>query len=657
MDQSYSAVNTGPRRFGALAAIIAMLIWTAPNVYADESGGGELIDAPTLSLSDLGSSTTTSFYVRRGVAVTNLGFQVPQGLAPATLNATLEVPVKLGSASLAVTQGNRTLSSMALPPDGAAQLVIPLTGAEVSGNWVNITLTATALPPDGYCWDALRPIRLITGSVTFSGKEIAPTTVAGFLPPVLRKLTIAIPAKPSRSESEATVQLATEMARRYGGQYPEVVVVPLAAGRNALESPSQPLERQIIIREGAEPGLSLQGSTGVPALLISGAGNELNNQTRLLTDDSLKFALSPKIVAGQLVADQQFASDSTTLQELNHYGLNSEALRPEVGIDLDQTRFGHSLNGIRVHLIGSHTPLPSSFGGEVRASTRGETVGRWPVEPDGTIDHWVDIPNTMLKRSTTLQVSVQTTGPSGSCGDYLPLNIRIEGSTQIEAQPANSPVPQGFQSLPQAMMPAIEIGMGSDSFGDTARAVQIMTGMQRSSDVPLTTSVTDINHALSSGQSAVIISADGWNENSIALPFSANQGRLTVTGMDRDGKPTTLNLDADIRFGSLQTVFDGRRTLLIATSNGVPAQLDELLRWLSSERGRWSGLDGRAIISLPGAEPVTIPNPPLELSESPSTDGSNQGAHAPAWWAAGGVVAMAVIGAAVLLFRARRSRS
>ena len=91
---------------------------------------------------------------------------------------------------------------------------------------------------------------------------------------------------------------------------------------------------------------------------------------------------------------------------------------------------------------------------------------------------------------------------------------------------------------------------------------------------------------------------------------------------------------------------------MIATSNGAAAQLDELLRWLSGERGRWSGLDGRAIVALPGAEPVTIPNPPVELSET--TDGQARDVHTPAWWAAGGVVAAAAIGAAGILFRARR---
>jgi len=637
---------------GVLATVITMLVCSTPSAQADETGGGAIADAPTLSLADLGSSTTISLYGRRDVTSTNISFQVPEGLSPVALNASVELPVKLRSGTVAVKQGNRVISKLELPADDGAPIVIPLVGTQVYGDWVNLTLTATTLPPEGYCWDPQYPMRLTNGAIAFTGTEALPTTVAAFLPSVLRRLTIGLPAKPSQAESDAAVHLATAMARRYGGQNPDVVLVPLADGASALGGPSGPLERQIIVKEGPDKGLSLQGGPGVQALLIAGTGNELTNQTRQLSDSSLQFALSPKVVAGQLVTDQKLLRDITTLEEMNRSGLNSEALWPEVGIELDQTGFGHSLGGVRVHLMGSYTPLPDSFGGEVRASARGETIGRWPADSTGTIDQWVDIPDRLLKRSTTLQVGVRTTGDPGQCGDYLPLTLRIDGDTQIEAHPANPPVTQGLQAFPQALGPRVQVGIGADSFGDTIRAAQIMVDLQRSSDVPLDTTVTSLKQALSSSEPAVLVSADGWTEKSIALPFSADQGRITVAGMDNDGKPTTLNLDSEIRFGSLQTVFDGRRSLLIATSNGAPAQLDELLRWLSGERGRWSGLDGRAIVALPGAEPVTIPNPPVELSET--TDGNTQDTHAPARWAAGGVVAVAAIGAAVILSRARR---
>jgi hypothetical protein len=643
-----------PRRLGALAGVIAMLIWVAPCTEADPGSGGAVIDSPTLSLSDLGSSSTLWFYTPRDITSTALSFPVPQGLAPVALNAALEVPVNLRFGNLTVTQDNRTISRLELPTKDQAQMVIPLTGARVSNNWVNVTLTITALPLEGYCWDPLSPIRLVNGSVTFAGAEVAPTTVAGFLPPVLRKLTIALPPKPSQPESDAAVQLAAAMESRYVGQNPEVVVVPLSDPTATWVGPSLPLERQIIIKEGPVKGLSLQGSAGVPALLISGQGDELTNQTRLLTDDLLRVALSPNaVVAGLLQNKQKLASDTTTLEQLNQSDLNAEAVWPQVAINLDQTRFGHSLHGIRVHLMGSHTPLANNFGGEVTAAVGGVTIGQWPAEASGRIDRWVDIPDRLVRRSTSLLVSVHTTGDIGHCGDYLPMTLKIDGSTQIVTGRANPPVPPGFPSLPQALMPRIQIGISDDTFNDTVRAAQIMVGLQQMSGVPLATTVTSLKQAIDGRDPAILISAGAWPVQTIALPFSAGHGSVTVEGLDTAGKSTTLTLDPTIRFGSLQTVYDGKRSMLIATSNGAPAQLDELLRWLNAEQGRWFGIEGREIISVPGSEPVIVANPPSDLSAQVKGPSASQD-YTWAWYVVGGWVAVAAAGALVILLRARR---
>lgn len=61
---------------------------------------------------------------------------------------------------------------------------------------------------------------------------------------------------------------------------------------------------------------------------------------------------------------------------------------------------------------------------------------------------------------------------------------------------------------------------------------------------------------------AVIISADGWDQPDVPLPIRADQGRLTVNGTSADGKPDTLTLAPELRYGALQAFHDGRRSLL-----------------------------------------------------------------------------------------------
>ncbi|ORX00462.1 hypothetical protein AWC29_24800 [Mycobacterium triplex] len=644
-----------PRRLAALAGLVAMLILAAPpapHAAADPaSNGGAVIEAPTIPLPNLGGPSAIEFYPHRELSVTGLTFSVPAGLNPVSLNAILESPVNLRYGNLTVTQDDRTISRMELPTKDQTPLVIPLAGTKVTGNSVSLTLTATLLPLDNYCWDPLTPIRLVNGSITFAGGEVAPKTVADFLPPVIRKLTIFVPPKPTQQESDAAVQLAAALEDHYGAENPQVAVEALYDRGSTVVDPSQPLERQIIIKEGPDKGLSLQGSNGVPALLISGAGDELTNQTRLLTDPSVKFALGPSAVGGPLPNKQKLAADTTTLEQLNQNSLSAEDLWPDVSISLDQTRWGHSLQHLRVHVIGSHTPLPNNFGGEVLASVAGQTINRWPAEANGTIDRWVDIPDRLLSRSTSLSIKVHTTGDAGHCGEYLPITLKIDPKSEVQTSRANPPIPKGFPSIPQSLMPRIQIGITDDAFNDTVRAAQIMVGLQQLSVVPLATKVTSLKQAIDSRDPAVLISAGAWPVQTIPLPFNAEQGSITIEGADAGGESVSLTLDPSIHFGSLQTAYDGHRSFLIATSNGAPGQLDELLRWLAAEPGRWSQLDGREIISVPGSEPITVANPPSDVVVKPPTQEDH---YTWVWWVAGWVV-VAAVGGGVLLYRARRN--
>ena len=150
-------------RVAAVVGVVAMLLWGVPaGAYADPpdpAPGGAVIDAPTLSLGDLGEGQTLTFDGAADTTSTELSFPVPLGLAPLALNATLQLPVTLRSGNLVVTQNYRTISRIDLPLTDQSPVVVPLAGAEISGNYVTVTLTITAIPLDPDCWDPLRPVR------------------------------------------------------------------------------------------------------------------------------------------------------------------------------------------------------------------------------------------------------------------------------------------------------------------------------------------------------------------------------------------------------------------------------------------------------------------------------------------------------------------
>ena len=609
-----------------------------------------LADAPTLGLADVGSQGTLAFYGAEGTV--SLTVPVPEGLVPAELTGVVEIPVNMATGTLTVAQDDRTLSRTVLPNTDQVPITIPLSGVSVVDNAITVILRSYLVPIEGYCLDPANPLRLINANVRYAGMETAPRTIADFLPPVLEQLTIFLRRSPSRAESEAAIRLSTAVAAHYGKQNTRVTVEPLDDGQTAPPSPSLPLQRQIVIREGPGDGVSLGGDVGVPPLLITGPADELVNQTRLLWGDIGRLALSSKAVVGPLRSTPQLPPDATTLRQLGQPGVNATALAPQVSIGLDQTRLGRPAHDIRVHLRGSYTPLPSSVGGQVVAAIGGETIDRWPTDSTGVIDRWVDVPDRVLQRYTNLGVAINISGNTGRCGEFQPITLTIDGDSPLQSSLAKPPAPSGFQALPQALMPRVEIGMG-DGFDDTRRAVTILVALQRLSTLPIDTAVTSLQDAIASPNPAVLIEADGWSEGRVTLPVATNSdGDITVENVDRTGESGTLALSPALRFGSLQTMYDGNRTLLVATSNNAPDQLDALLRWIDSNVERWSRVAGTAVIAVPDRAPVVFSTESPRQAEHRSTESQSM-----LFWGAGAAATVLfAAGIAAILMRGKRSR-
>ena len=630
-------------RLAALAAaVVIAALGVATPARADDAppAGG-----PVLSLTDLGTIAPPALYGDRGTA--SLTIPVPPGLIPQTLNATVELPINVRSGSLTVAQDNRTISRTPLSAVDQTPISIPLAGAEIIDNAMTITVRTYLLPIEGYCLDPTNPLRLINASVAFTGAEKAPATIADFLPPVLHRLTIAIPAEPSRAESDAAVKLSAAVVARYGAQPSIVVVAPL----EAPAAPTGPFERQIVVQRGSAAGLSLQPSAGpIPRLRISGSDNELTNQVRLLSSDISRLALSSAAIAGPLKDSPQLPGVVTTLSALGQPVVSAVALAPQVAIGLDQTRLGRSAHDVRVHLMGSYTPIPGGLSARLVAIVGDETIDHWPIDSTGAIDRWVDVPDRLLQRFTTLRVSLNIAGNTGRCGEFQPLTLTIDGDSVVQSDPAVPPVPGGFQSVPQALMPRVEIGIGADAFADTGRAVAIVVGLQRMSALPLYPDVTDIQKAIDSRMPAILVAADGWDHPEIPLPLSAAQDKLTLKSVGDTGVPARITLDPALRYGSLQASFHGGRSLLVATSNSAPGQLDELLRWLAADSRRWSGLDGVALVAAAGRQPVAVrPQAGVSDTGAAPADGPT------VWWVAAGIVAATVIGYGVIVTQSRRA--
>lgn len=628
------------------AALVAGVSALSGVAAAEPEDAVSLANSPTLSLRTIGLDSTISLYGIEGQQ--SLSIPVQPGLVPAELVATVALPVNALGGTLEVSQDERIVARVPLPAD-QTPITIPLAGARVVDNAVTVLLRSYLSLPEGYCvFDATNPLRLVGTEVRYSGQEVAPRTIADFLPPVLQRLTLAVPPNPSRAESDAAVRLATAIVARYGPQRPEVDIVSV----DGALRPPVPLERQIMIREGEPPGVSLQGPNAVPALMVSGSSADLANQSRLLSSDMSRLAVQSRAVAGPLSATPQLPSDRTTIRKLGQPGVNAtDLVNPRVTVPLDQTRIGRSVTDVRVHLQGSYTPLPEGIAGQVTVGVGGEMVDRWATEPSGRIDRWIEVPERLLERYTNLDIAVDAAGNTGRCGEFQPITLTIDGESAVESALASPPSPAGFQSLPQALMPRIEVGI-DDGLDNLRRAVQIVIGLQRLSGLPFDTAVMSRADALASANPAIVVSAQGWNDDSVALPVTVDaEGVITVENVDGSGNSSTLALDPAVGFGSLQTLYSGGRTLLVATSSNAPAELDRLLIWLDSDIGRWSGLTGNVVVSMQGREPIQLTTPATADEQAPAADRKRLYLAISA-----GALAVAVLAAALIVLRGRRSR-
>ncbi|MBY0289787.1 MAG: hypothetical protein K2X52_22005 [Mycobacteriaceae bacterium] len=615
-----------------------------PVVHAAPGDAGQVADAPTLSLTTLGADTDIALHGLQGTQTITV--PVPKGLTPGALTADVELPPYVRGGTLIVTQDRRTLSRIELLAAENTPLSIPLTGARIVDDTVTFTVRSRLLPEEGDClYDPTIPLQLSDAAIDYTGKESAPTMVADFLPTVLERMTIFVPQQPTAAESDAAVQLTTAVVNRYGTQNTEIDVAPRDDDETA--PPSAPLERNVVIGEGSDSAVSLQnGDGGVPALHITGKAEDLANQVRLLSSDLSELALSAKVVTGQINSAHAPPASPATMKDLGQPGVSATAFKPQVVVGLDQTRLGQAIHDLRVQLKGSYTPLPPTVGGQVLVSIDGEPIDQWAADSTGTIDRSISIPQSELRRDTKLSVAVDIAGDVGRCGDFQPVTLKVDDDTTIESTPADPPDPAGFQSIPQALMPKVQVGVEPESFEDTARAVSIMEGLQRLSGPRLASEVVPLDSAIDSRSPAILISADAWDNDKLVPPVrSSADGTLEVQRVGGGG-PATLKLDPSTSFGSLQVGRDGDRTVLFATSESAPEQLDSLLDWLDSDTRRWAGLDGTAAISLPDREPVTVDTdaaaPPVAAEDS---------GNSVYWWIAacaglaigGGGVAMAML--------------
>lgn len=550
-----------------------------------------------------------------------LAIPVPPGTTPTELTMAVDLPADLARGTLDVESGERFIAHADLPAGPATRVpvTLPLDQATVTGQASTLTLHVSLFPAEGRCPDdwfdhgaVLRDVR-----VGYTGTPEPPTVIADFLPPILQELRVYVPNTPSDLESTAALSLSTAIVAHYGSQPVRVSLRRLGPDGSVTE-PDDPFTRSVAIRAGGDAATILTPAAGIPSLLVTGDGEALLDQTRLITSRVADFAVASRAVAGSLDEAPILAPDTTTLGDLG-VGTLSARSHAEVSVRfaLDQSRLGRPTGRIRVKLQGHYTPLPPSQAGQLIVTAGERELANWAADPSGQIDRWIDIPDDVLQRSTPVRVTLRTTGDTGRCGTDQPLTLTILPGSEVTGEAAPGGPPRGFQALPQSLLPVVNVAATAGGFDDLRRAVAVTTGLQSLTATRLDPRWTPVAEAAGGTRPAILVAADGQTPGGISPPLGkTDDTRLQLT--ESDGTTTQLQLSPDLRFASLQSYYDGERQLLVAASNAGPGELDRTLDWLADRPDGWYSLSGDVVFTAVGREPVDYSLPAPEAATGPA---------------------------------------
>lgn len=643
----------------AISGIVAiMVISSVPGIGQAQEDEPEEPGPISLSLSETGLGDSIALNGLDGR--TQVTVPVPPGAGPSSLNAVLTVPSWLDRGWIDVESGNRPISRVALAGDAPTiPISIPLAAVPVVDGAVTLDLASTLIPDAGFCPDVRdAQLRLLDARVDYTGVPSIPRTISEFLPPVLRQLTVFMPAQPNRDMISAVLTLTTSVIDYYGAQPVRVLVRPDTELQGS--QPDQIFERSVVVAENKDAGAELifPLDQSPPRLFVTGSGTALSDQTRLITSKISDLAVTTKALAGASAPQAVLAPDSTTLEDLGIGTVTGQGdTTATASITLDQARLGRSVSDVSLHLTGNYTPGV----GSITAGVGGKTIASWSADNSGRLDQWVDIPNAELQKATTLDVSVAHPADSAvACGTQAASTITVDGSTVLRSAPSSTPAPLGLGSLPQALMPQFDVAMTQETFADTARAVSVVAGLQRLSARPIMPQVVSLDDALASSDPAVVIAADGALPDSVTLPLSSSgDTTFSIASPESTDTDTSLTVDPGVPYASLQvTTTANDEALLVASSTGKGGRLDALLSWLDADPSRWFGRSGDILFAASGIEPVSLSSGNLAGDSTGESDAGESGVDrlsVTVFGIAGAVLLVALVGAVVLVVRSRGS--
>ncbi|WP_092802627.1 hypothetical protein [Rhodococcus globerulus] len=636
----------------ALAAAFCLVVPLGGVAVAQKSDQPVVANVGAISFTELGRGTDVLF--SENDEPVNVSLPIPDGLTATALVGTITAPTDFSRGWIEVSADGRPVSRIDFDAGQVGQglpVSVPLAGLPVVDRSIVVSMIGHLVPVDDRCYDRsqYQPLALRGTAIVYDGAEQQPSTVSNFFPPILRKATIFLADSSSPAQQSAALLLSTSIVNRYGSQPDAVVLAELPAGQALPDNVPGLFERNILLGDEGEGGIDLvAGPSGSPVLRVVGDDKSLVPQVNLLAANFSSFWAASQALAAPEKAVAEISRDVVSVGDLKLGTLTASGLEHiELLVPFSQSQLGRAMKNVSVRMIGTYVPMPSTRSAELSFSVGDRSLDSRAVDNSGRFDVEFTIPEELVTRDMTITAALDVAGDF-QCGTSHGSSLTIDPASTITSNLANPPIPGGFQSLPQSMLPTIEVGTTRGDFSDIVRAQRVLVQMQRLSYLPLQPRVQSFADAASSPLPAVLIAADGTLPAGIdiALPMeTADQGLLRLRG-----------LEFNASYGSIQVAAIPNHEIVVLTSNGDATDVDNMLNWLEVDKTRFGKLSGDVLVAPRDVAPFDISVNVAPSGSSQSSDENNGMSRNAIGVIMGGTALLIILAVGGVLVTRRRSK-
>jgi len=602
----------------------------------------------TVPGSTVGLPQEVSLYETAATATYSIS--TPSGEHPIELGGEMTAGANFGSGFLLIENAQGiVLRSVPVPAptsiSGQSFFTVSLAGLPTAHGQTQVTLAirggntpACTIPPH---------LTLTSLSVRFAGTPTAPTTIDGFFPLSLNKVTIYTSAIPTPAEEQAVTQLATALTLNYGSQSVAVKALPASSEPAA---PASPFDRTVVVREGGSAAVSvIPGSGGGSILQLTGGATSLPHQASLFASSLAKLAhAKTATVTKPALATTSIGATSYTFQQLNLSATMSVFGTQTVALPIDEGQLGAGLSAINVHLIGAYTPIGSQGEGTLTASVGNIPLANLRLGSSGSFNTTFTIPHELLSRDTVIDLTADYS-PGIKCEPDTPaMSLAVYPQSYLTVN-RSAKLLGGFPSLPESFVKGMDVALQADSIPELNAAVETVTGMQALTSVALSPQVIPFAQAANARVGTLIIANDaGIKQLGIDPPLGDSAHQLSAA------LPGHPNVQVAGGFAAIESFADAKhdRNVLLVTTSGGWNQLNAIFRAIATTG--WYSLVGDTYASVGGGNPTD-----LTIRDSGVSTVTPPPPTSKKWqiiFIASGGVALAILAFLVGFWRGRRRR-